>query len=61
MQWMLLFVALVSEVVATTVRKTSKSFSRPGSSLIVVIGYALAFSFLSLTLKAIPLGVADAV
>lgn len=61
MQWMLLFVAIVSEVVATTALKASEGFSRPGPSFIVVMGYALAFYFLSLTLKTIPVGIAYAV
>lgn len=60
-QWFYLALAICSEVVATSFLKTSDGFSRLGPSLIVVAGYASSFYFLSLTLKAIPLGVAYAV
>ena len=46
---------------ATSALKASESFSRFWPSLVVVVGYALAFYFLSLTLKSIPVAVAYAV
>jgi small multidrug resistance pump len=61
MQWVYLAVAIVSEVVATSALKASEGFSRLWPSAIVVIGYASAFYFLSLTLKTIPVGVAYAI
>ena len=61
MQWIFLFMAIVSEVVGTSTLKASEGFSRPWPSAVVVLGYASAFYFLSLTLKTIPLGVAYAV
>lgn len=60
-QWFYLSLAICSEVVATSFLKTSEGFSRLGPSLIVIVGYGVSFYFLSLTLKAIPLGVAYAV
>ena len=60
-QWFYLALAICSEVVATSFLKTSDGFSRLGPSLIVVVGYGVSFYFLSLTLKAIPLGIAYAV
>ena len=60
-QWIFLSVAIVSEVVATSALKASEGFSRLWPSLIVVVGYAAAFYFLSLTLKTIPVGVAYAI
>ena len=60
-QWFYLVLAICSEVVATSFLKTSDGFSRLGPSLIVVVGYGVSFYFLSLTLKAIPLGIAYAV
>jgi small multidrug resistance pump len=59
--WWLLGAAITAEVIATSALKASAGFSRllPGS--VVVIGYAAAFYFLSLTLKHIPIGVAYAV
>jgi small multidrug resistance pump len=60
-QWIFLSVAIVSEVIATSALKASDGFSRPWPSLVVVTGYAIAFYFLSLTLKTVPVGVAYAI
>lgn len=59
--WLFLAVAIVAEVAATSALKASEGFSQLLPSVIVVIGYAAAFYFLSLTLKAIPVGVAYAI
>lgn len=59
--WLFLSIAIVSEVVATSALKSSEGFSRLLPSAVVVIGYLLAFYFLSLTLKAIPIGIAYAI
>ena len=59
--WFFLSVAIVSEVIGTSALKASEGFTRLWPSLIVVGGYALALYLLSLTLKAIPVGVAYAV
>jgi small multidrug resistance pump len=59
--WIFLGVAIVSEVVATSALKASDGFSRLWPTLIVVIGYCIAFYFLSLALKTIPVGVAYAI
>ena len=61
MQWLYLAIAIVSEVIATSALKAAEGFTRWGPSLLVIVGYALAFYFLSLTLRTIPLGVAYAV
>ena len=61
MQWVFLAVAIISEVIGTSALKASEGFSRLWPSAIVVIGYASAFYFLSLTLKTIPIGVAYAI
>ena len=59
--WLLLAIAIVSEVLATSALKSSEGFTRLLPSLIVVAGYGAAFYFLSLALKSIPVGVAYAV
>ena len=59
--WLFLGVAIIAEVVATSSLKASEGFTRLWPSLIVLLGYAIAFYFLSLTLKAIPVGIAYAV
>lgn len=58
--WLCLAIAIVSETVATTALKASDGFSKPLPSALVVIGYGLAFYFLSLTLRTIPLGISYA-
>ena len=60
MQWIYLAIAIVSEVVATSALKSAEGFTRLVPSVLVVVGYALAFYFLSLTLRTIPLGIAYA-
>lgn len=60
-QWIFLSVAIVSEVIATSALKASEGFSRLWPSLVVVVGYAIAFYFLSLTLRTVPVGVAYAI
>jgi len=59
--WVFLVAAIVAEVVATSALKASEGFSKPLPSLAVVAGYAVAFYFLSLTLKTIPVGIAYAI
>lgn len=59
--WTHLALAIGAEVIGTSALKSSEGFSRLWPSLVVVVGYATAFYFLSLTLKAIPVGVAYAI
>jgi small multidrug resistance pump len=60
-KWFFLVVAIISEVAGTSALKSAEGFTKFWPSTIVVIGYALAFYFLSLTLKTIPVGIAYAV
>jgi small multidrug resistance pump len=60
-KWVFLTVAIVSEVVGTTALKASAGFTRLTPSVVVVVGYAASFYFMSLTLDTIPVGVAYAV
>ncbi|HBZ31177.1 MAG TPA: QacE family quaternary ammonium compound efflux SMR transporter [Nitrosomonas nitrosa] len=60
-QWIFLSIAIVSEVIATSSLKAAEGFTRFWPSLVVLVGYLLAFYFLSLTLKTIPVGVAYAI
>lgn len=59
--WILLAIAIVSEVIATSCLKSAEGFTRLWPSLVVVVGYLLAFYLLSLTLKTIPVGIAYAI
>ena len=58
--YLLLLLAIVAEVIATSGLKASENFTRLAPSLLVVAGYGTAFFCLSLTLKTLPLGVAYA-
>jgi small multidrug resistance pump len=56
-----LVVAILSEVVATSALNASQGFTRLWPSLVTVVGYCLAFYFLSLTLRTVPMGIAYSV
>jgi len=57
----ILFLAILSEVIATTSLKFSEGFTKLIPSVIVVIGYGLSFYLLSLSLKVFPIGIAYAI
>lgn len=59
--WLFLGVSITAEVVATSSLKASAGFTKFWPSMLVILGYAIAFYFLSLTLKAIPVGIAYAI
>ena len=59
--WLFLGVAITAEVVATSSLKASAGFTKFWPSVLVILGYTIAFYFLSLTLKFIPVGVAYAI
>lgn len=61
MEWAYLFIAIFAEVVSTAALKFSEGFTRLWPSIVVIIGYGIAFYFLSLTLKTMPVGIAYAV
>jgi len=60
-KWVALGIAIVAETIGTSAMKSSEGFSKLLPSVIVVIGYGVAFYFLSMTLKAIPVGIAYAI
>lgn len=59
--WLLLGGAILAEVVGTSALKATEGFTKLGPTLLVVAGYGVAFYCLSLTLSAIPVGVAYAI
>ena len=61
MHWVHLSIAIVCEVIATSSLKASDGFTRWLPSAIVIVGYATAFYFLSLTLRTIPIEVSYAI
>ncbi len=61
MAWLYLAIAILSEVSGTLALKASDGFSNPVASTLCVIAYGIAFYFLSLVIKTIPVGIAYAV
>jgi small multidrug resistance pump len=61
MNWVYLGIAIVAEVVATSALKAAEGFTRTVPSVVVIVGYVVAFYFLSLTLRTIPVGIAYAI
>jgi small multidrug resistance pump len=59
--YVLLGIAIVAEVIATSAMRASEVFSRLLPSAVVVLGYGVAFYCLSLTLRSIPVGIVYAV
>lgn len=61
MAYLYLALAIVSEVIGTSALKATEEFTRLVPSVIVVLGYASAFFFLTLTLRTFPVGIAYAI
>ncbi|MDM5227433.1 multidrug efflux SMR transporter [Cytobacillus sp. NJ13] len=59
--YLLLALAIVSEVFGSSLLKAADGFKKLLPSLGVIIGYGVAFYALSLSLKTLPLGVAYAI
>jgi small multidrug resistance pump len=61
MAYLYLAIAIIAEVTATSALKASNEFTKLIPSTIVVVGYGLAFYFLTLVLRTIPIGITYAV
>lgn len=61
MGYIYLSLAIIAEVIGTSALKASDEFTRLGPSIVVVVGYGIAFYFLSLVLRTIPVGIAYAI
>ncbi|GAA2815655.1 multidrug efflux SMR transporter [Saccharopolyspora taberi] len=62
MAYLVLAVAILSEVIATVSLKLSEGFSKPLPSVLVVVGYLAAFTALGAVLKlGLPVGVVYAI
>ncbi len=59
--WLLLAIAIVGEVAATSALKSSDGLTRLVPSVVVVVGYFVAIYCLSLALESIPVGIAYAI
>jgi len=61
MAYIYLAIAIIAEVVATSALKASAEFTRLFPSLLVLVGYGVAFYFMTLVLRTIPVGITYAV
>lgn len=61
MTWIYLGIAIVAEIIATSALKSAEGFTRLVPSIITVTGYVVAFYFLALTLRDLPVGIAYAI
>ena len=59
--FIILFFAILSEVIATSSLKFSEGFTKPIPSVIVAVGYGRSFYLFSIALKSMPIGVAYAI
>ncbi len=59
--WLAIGIAIVAEVIATTSLKASKEFTLLLPSVVVVIGYGIAFYFMTISLRVLPIGIMYAI
>lgn len=59
--WIALAIAIVAEVVATSTLKMTAEFTKLVPSLVVIFGYAVAFYFMTLSLRVLPVGIMYAI
>lgn len=56
-----LAIAIIAEVVATSALKASDNFSKWIPSILVIVGYGVAFNYLSLVVRELPVGMTYAI
>lgn len=56
-----LFIAIVTEVIATSALKSAQEFTKLWPSVIVVVGYLASFYFMMLVLRTLPVGITYAI
>lgn len=61
MAYFYLAIAIIAEVAATSALKASAEFTRLVPSLIVIVGYGIAFYCMTLVLRSLPVGITYAV
>jgi small multidrug resistance pump len=61
MHYVYLGIAIVAETIATSTLKATDGFRRPLPTLVVAIGYGVAFFLLSIVVKSLPVGVVYAI
>lgn len=59
--YLILVLAIVAETIGTTALQASQQFTRLWPSVIVVLGYAVSFYLLAMTLRYMPVGIVYAI
>lgn len=59
--YLYLILAVIAETIGTTALQASQQFTRPIPSIVVVVGYAVSFALMSLTLRYMPVGIVYAI
>lgn len=59
--WLAIGIAIVAEVIATTALKASNEFTRLVPSLIAALCYGLAFYFMTISMRVLPVGIMYAI
>jgi small multidrug resistance pump len=59
--WLAIGIAIVAEVIATTALKASNEFTRLVPSLIAALGYGVAFYFMTISMRVLPVGIMYAI
>jgi small multidrug resistance pump len=61
MAYLYLAIAIIGEVIATSSLKASEEFTKLVPSVAVVVGYIVAFYFMTLVLRTMPIGITYAI
>jgi len=61
MAYIYLTLAIVTEVIGTSLLKSTAEFTKLVPSIVVIVSYLLSFYFLTLTLRTIPVGITYAI
>lgn len=59
--WLALAIAIFAEVIATSALKASNEFTKLIPSMIVVAGYGIAFYFMAISMRVLPVGIMYAI
>ena len=61
MAYVYLGLAIIAEVIATSSLKATEEFTKIGPTIMMIVGYGVAFYCMTLALRAIPLGITYAI
>ena len=61
MTYVFLLLAILAEVVATSALKASDSFTKLGPTVLMIVGYGVAFYLMSIVMRTLPTGLTYAI